>query len=81
MNWDDPAQRAQLAEQLGPAGYNAAFEKHRQASVVSGVNGYQIRPVASRFGRLFMIEGTGKAYSTLPQAEEYARGLPAGDAG
>lgn len=80
MDWNDPAQRAHLAERVGPAEYNRLFEENRQASIVSRVNGYEIRPVHSgRFGKLYMIEGTGTAYIHLDLAEDYARGLPKGD--
>jgi hypothetical protein len=75
MNWDDPAERASLIERVGIERYNRLFEAHRQASIVATVNGHDIRPVSSRFGRLYMVDGTGQAFATLDQAEAFARGL------
>jgi hypothetical protein len=75
MNWNDPKARAALLEQVGPAEYNRLIAGHRQLTVISRVNGYDIRPVPSRFGRLFAIDGTDRAYSTLVQAEASAAKL------
>ena len=77
INWDDPAARAALAERLGPDDYNAAFEAHCKESTVATVNGHAIRPVGSRFGRLFMVGATGTAFHTLEQAKEFAAKEPA----
>lgn len=41
------------------------------------VNGYTIRPVSSvRFGRLFLVEQTGQAFSTLALAKAWAEKQP-----
>jgi hypothetical protein len=42
---------------------------------VAIVNGHGIRTIASRFGRLFMVEGTDRAFSTQAEAETFARSL------
>lgn len=76
MNWDDPAARARLIDQVGVAEYNRQFEAHRSASVVSTVNGHKIRPVGSRFGRLFMVGDTGTAFQKLADAEAFAAKEP-----
>lgn len=76
IDWTDPAARAALAERLGPAAYNQAHAKHIATSIVATVNGYRIRPIQSRFGRLFAVAGTDTAYPTLAEAEAYARSLP-----
>lgn len=76
MNWDDPTARAALAEMLGPEGYNKAFDEHIRQATVATVGGHAIRPVGSRFGQLFQVGRTGRAFSTLPQAEDYARANP-----
>lgn len=73
MNWDDPAARARLIEQVGADEYNRRLRAHQEASVVAIVNGHKIRPVNSpRFGRLFMVGDTGTAFSTQGEAERFA---------
>lgn len=72
MNWDDPAARASLIERVGVDEYNRQFEAYRAASVVATVNGHDIRPVESRFGRLFMVGTTGSAFRTLAMAKAFA---------
>jgi hypothetical protein len=72
MNWDDPEARARLVEQVGVQEYNRLFEKYREASIVSVVNGYAIRPVRTRFGQLFLVDGAGQAFFTLKEAEACA---------
>lgn len=74
MNWDNPEDRAALIERVGVEEYNRLHAEHRKASVVATVNGHDIRPVGSRFGRLFMVGDTGRAFSTQPEAEAFARG-------
>lgn len=76
MNWDDPAARAHLIERVGAAEYNRQFEAHLAASVVSTINGHKIRPVGSRFGRLFMVGDTGTAFRSLAEAEAFAAKEP-----
>ena len=76
MNLDTPEGRLAAAESLGPDGYNAAMEAHHKASEIATVNGYGIRPVSSRFGRLFMVVGTDAAFSTQAAAEAHAKSLP-----
>jgi hypothetical protein len=76
MNWDDPAERFRLADRVGTDEYNRLFEEHRKESVVSTVNGYDIRPVGSRFGTIFMVEGTDTGYLKQEDAEEFARKQP-----
>jgi hypothetical protein len=75
-NWDDPAERGRLAERVGTAEYNRLAGVHFKATTVAVVNGYSIRPVQTRFGRLFSIGGAGKAYSSLSQATAEAWKLP-----
>jgi Fe-S cluster assembly scaffold protein SufB len=79
MNWDDPAARAHLIDRVGPQEYNRQLEAHLAASVVSTVNGHKIRPVGSRFGRLFMVGKTGNAFHTLAEAETFAAKEPPAD--
>lgn len=89
MDWDDPAQRAKLIEavyrgpiklpQFGPAEYNRQHAAHMADSVVSTVNGHPIRPVMSRFGRLYSVGATGNAYKDLKDAEAFAARAPRGD--
>lgn len=78
IDWDDPTARFHLVERVGIQEYNRLFQENWERTIVSTVNGYDIRPVGSMFGRLFMICGTNQARSSLPDAEKYARSLPAG---
>lgn len=78
MDWNDPAARARLIDRVGPDRYEQMQEEHFAASSTGMVNGYRIRPVQSRFGRLFSIDGTTFAYSTQAQAEAEAAKLPPG---
>jgi hypothetical protein len=77
MNWDDPSARAALIERVGVAEYNRQFEAHRLATTVETVNGYPIRPTNTRFGRLFMVEGTGNAFYKIEEARAFATSKPA----
>lgn len=76
MNWDDAAARAALIEAVGVTEYNRLHAKHRDDSIVETVCGHAIRPVGSRFGRLFMVGDTGTAYQTIEQARDHARANP-----
>lgn len=72
MDWDNPAERAALIERVGPAEYNRQIAAHHAASRIETVNGHGIRPVGSRFGRLFFVEGLNTGYTTLEQARAAA---------
>lgn len=76
MDWDDPAARARLAYTLGPEGYNAAFEAHVRASTLETVNGYPLRPIGGRFGRLIQVYGSDRAFTTIEAARDHALTLP-----
>lgn len=75
MNWDDPAARAALIERVGIDRYNAMHREHVARSTLVSVKGYAIRPVSGRFGRIFMIDGTGTGYATLDAAKRAAAKL------
>lgn len=77
MNWNDPSARGRLLQQVGPAAYNELFKRHREASTLRTVAGHAIRPVQTRFGRLFHVGETRMAFATLAQAEAYAEAHPA----
>jgi hypothetical protein len=72
MDWDDAAARVRLIENVGPGEYKRRFEEHCRESTVLVVNGYPIRRTGSRFGRLFLVEGTATAFPTLAEAKEFA---------
>lgn len=72
IDWDDPVARARLIERLGHEAYNKAQAEHIERTVVATVNGYKIRPVQTRFGRLFFIMGMDIAFQTLAEAEAHA---------
>ena len=77
MNWDDPAARLALIERVGITEYNRQLEAHQRASVVAHAGGYEIRAVHSgRFGRLYMVDGLNRAWSTLEQAVTDAEAHP-----
>lgn len=78
MDWNDPEARLALIEAVGAEEYNRRFEQHKEESTVAVVNGYRIRPVSSRFGTLFLVDGTRSAYSTQRAAEAAARALAPG---
>lgn len=77
IDWDDPVARLRLVERVGIAEYNRLYEEHRQKIIIVTVNGHAIRPANTRFGRLFVVGATGKAFATLPEAEAYARDIKA----
>jgi hypothetical protein len=69
INWDDLAARFRLAKQVGLHRYNELYLEHRRRSVIAAVGGHEIRPVSTRFGRLFAVGDTGWTFSTQAQAE------------
>jgi len=75
LNWDDPAARLALIESVGADEYNRLLAVHHKRQTVATVNGHGIRSVGSRFGELFMVEGTDRAISTQGEAETFARTL------
>jgi hypothetical protein len=77
IDWNDPGARFALIGQVGPHRYNELHAEHLRRSTVAIVAGHAIRPVnSSRFGQLFVVGDTGRAFSILPQAETYARKNP-----
>ena len=79
INWDDPEERAKLVERIGVKAYNEAFSRHIKQSSVTKVAGHNIRLVGSRFGKLWQVGNTGRAFSTRKEAEKYARDNPVDD--
>lgn len=76
MNWDDPRDRGALIERVGVEEYNRLHAEHMQATTVSVVAGRAIRTVATRFGTLYAVGGTDKAFAELEQAQQHARDNP-----
>lgn len=76
MNWDDPAERFRLLDRVGPDAYNAAFEAYRKSITLTVINGYEIIPVTTQFGRLFQVMNTQKAFRTQREAEDFAAQQP-----
>jgi type IV secretory pathway protease TraF len=74
MDWNDPTQRAALIDRIGVDAYNRAQTQHFADSTVETVNGHAIRIVGSRFGRVYMVDGTGRGHATLEGARKIARG-------
>jgi hypothetical protein len=71
-----PEGRYAASQSLGTEAYNERMREHIAQSCIETVNGYGIRPVTSRFGRLFAVVGTTRAFNTLDKARAYANGLP-----
>jgi hypothetical protein len=76
-NFDDPASRLALIERVGLTEYNRQIQAHIDASVLETVAGHDIRPVNTRFGRLHQVGRTGRAFSTLQEARDFAKDNPA----
>jgi hypothetical protein len=79
IDWDDLATRFRIAEQVGLHRYNELYLEHRRHSVIAVVGGHEIRPISTRFGRLFAVGDTGWAFSAQAQAEAYASKHPRND--
>lgn len=75
MDWDDPKARLALIENVGHAEYNRLLEQHIKQTVIKTVAGHNIRPISTRFGRLFQT-GDGHAFYKLDKAEDYAKAHP-----
>lgn len=74
---DTPEGRLAAATALGPAGYSDAMRRHIADTCVETVNGYGIRPVQTRFGRLYAVVGTTYAGGTIDAARAHASSLEA----
>ena len=77
MNRDDPAEGFKLIERIGVDEYIRLVREHDRASVVATINGHEIWPVQTRFGQLYVVGGTERAFSTLAEAEACAREITA----
>lgn len=73
VDFTDPASRLRHIEAVGPAAYNRDLAEHRRRSTIATINGHAIRPVPSRFGRLYMVGDTGRAFATQAEAEAFAK--------
>ena len=80
MNWDDPVARYNHIESVGIDQYNRDIKQHFIDSTIEIVNGYRIRPVGSRFGRLFFVHGSNSGFLKIEQARDHANSLPKGPA-
>lgn len=78
IDWSDPLARLKLLESIGPDAYNKAMERHFAEETVEVCNGYPLRRVASRFGTLISVDGTGSAYRDLERARAVAQSLEPG---
>ena len=81
MDWDNPQQRLALIERVGSVEYNKLINDFFTASTIKIVNGYRIRPITTRYGRLYAVHGTTSAFSTAIEAEAYAKKLTTGGVG
>ena len=81
MSFDTPEGRYAATQSLGVAEYNRQYAAHVRSSFLAIVNGYGLRPLNTRFGRLIQVYGEGsdgKAFATLEQAHNHANSLPTG---
>jgi len=76
IDWDNPHHRLALIEQVGATEYSRLLRQHFKNSTVATINGYRIRPIVTRFGTLFQVDGANVAFSTLDQATAHANKLP-----
>tara|TARA_R110000868_G_scaffold145660_2_gene365988 strand:- start:2102 stop:2338 length:237 start_codon:yes stop_codon:yes gene_type:complete len=72
MNWNSPEERLALVERVGVKEYNKQHRQNMEWSVLETINGHSIRQVATRFGRLFSVGATGKAFQTFEAARLFA---------
>jgi hypothetical protein len=77
MSRDDPAGGFALIERIGADEYNRLVREHDRARIVATINGHEIWPVQTRFGRLYVVGGTERAFSTLAEAEACAKEITA----
>lgn len=77
MNWHDPEARFALLNRVGPEEYGRQFAQHMRTSTLEFTAGHSIRRVPSRFGILFAVGFTGRAFSTREEARTFARENPA----
>jgi hypothetical protein len=76
MDWDNPAERLALIERIGVEAYNEALAEHLKKTTISAVGGHGIRAIRTKFGKLYQVMGTDKAFKTLEKAEAYAAAHP-----
>ena len=72
MNWNDPEQRLALIERVGSDEYSRLHREEMQRQTIRTVNGYPLRYVSTRFGRLVAVDGTGRAFRKLDEAVAFA---------
>lgn len=78
IDWNDPLARLDLLETIGADAYNQAINRHFEEETIEICNGYPLRRVASRFGTLISVDGTGNAYRDLESARKVAESLEPG---
>ena len=76
MDWDNPAERLALIERIGVKAYNEAHAEHIRQTTISTVGGHGIRAIRTKFGKLYQVIGTKKAFRKLEEAEAYAAAHP-----
>ena len=76
LDSDDPEAKLRFIKQYGPEAYETALRDWQQRNTMTTVNGYPIRRVNTRFGGMFVVNGTKHAFAGLPEAEAFARNLP-----
>ena len=69
---DKPEDRLAFIDRFGIPAYNQAMKDKLEKDVVANENGYPIRSISTRFGRLYSVDNTGNAYKSLDDAKRYA---------
>jgi hypothetical protein len=64
IDWDDPDARFALIQRVGVTEYNRLIQERHARNTVATVNGHAIKQVQTRFGRVFAVAGSDRAFST-----------------
>ncbi len=70
-NWSNPEDRLDLIERVGPAEYARLQRREHRRNTVTVISGRKIILQPSRFGALFAISGTSRAFKTFEQAVDF----------
>lgn len=71
-----PEERYRYLRANGTDAYNRMMREQFDRDTVATANGYGIRRVDSRFGTLYMVEGTSSAFRTVDEAVNFANAQP-----
>ena len=75
IDWSHLIERLHLFERVGAERYTELHAEHLKQQTVAAVNGHAIRRVQTRFGEIYVVSGTDRAFALLSDARAFARGL------